>query len=197
MKHLAHVRRLLDGENGVLLAQAAAQAGVRRQHLSALVDAGVLERAGRGVYVEAGGAGDELYTLQRRAAKIVYSHETALFLHGLTDRTPFRYTITVPNSYKPSGAIKAQCDVFYIRDELAGLGKREVPSCLGHTVIAYDLERTLCDIVRSRNKLDTQIVIDALKKYAVRKDKNLVILTEYAKTFRVSKILNQYLEVLL
>jgi hypothetical protein len=34
---------------------------------------------------------------------------------------------------------------------------------MGNTVITYDLERTLCDVIRSRNKMDRQIVIDALK----------------------------------
>jgi predicted transcriptional regulator of viral defense system len=197
MEHDTTIQRLLDREHGVLMASTAAQAGLHRQQLVGLVKAGVLERAGWGVYIEAGGIGDELFSLQQRARKIVYSHETALFLHGMTDRTPSRYTITVPSSYKPSAALKALCDVYYIKGELIGLGKKEASSYFGHTVITYNLERTLCDIVRSRNKLDPQIVIDALKKYAARVDKDLNRLAVYAKTFGVSKIVHQYLEVLL
>jgi predicted transcriptional regulator of viral defense system len=175
----------------------AVQAGLHRQQLSELVKSGILERASRGVYIEAGGINDELFSLQQRAKKIVYSHETALFLHGMTDRTPFRYVVTVPSSYKPSAALKTSCDVYYIKGDLISLGQCEAPSGMGHTVITYDLERTLCDIIRSRNKLDPQIIIDALKKYAARKDKNLNRLSSYVKVFGVSKIVHQYLEVLL
>jgi predicted transcriptional regulator of viral defense system len=197
MEQLDRNHQLQGWENGVLMASLAVQAGMSRQRISELVKEGVLERTGRGVYVEAGGIGDELFSLQQRAQKIIYSHETALFLHDLTDRTPFRYTITVPSSYKPSASLKTVCDVYYIKNDLIDLGKCEAPSRMGHTVITYDMERTLCDIIRSRNKLDTQIVIDAVKKYAARKDKDLNRLASYAKIFKVSKIVHSYFEVLL
>jgi hypothetical protein len=58
-------------------------------------------------------------------------------------------------------------------------------------------ERTLCDVIRSRNKLDGQIVIEALKNYTRSKEKDLYRLYRYAKNFDVGKILHQYLEVLL
>ena len=68
---------------------------------------------------------------------------------------------------------------------------------MGHTIIIYDLERTLCDVIRSRNKMDGQIVIEALKNYARSKEKDLHRLYRYAENFGVEKILHQYLEVLL
>jgi hypothetical protein len=77
------------------------------------------------------------------------------------------------------------------------LGKTEKSSGMGHTVITYDLERTLCDVIRSRNKIDEQIVIEALKNYARSKEKDLHRLYRYAENFGVEKILHQYLEVLL
>ena len=68
---------------------------------------------------------------------------------------------------------------------------------MGNTIITYDLERTLCDIIRSRNKIDNQIVIETLKNYAGNKDKDINRLYRYAQLFKVEKILHQYLEVLL
>ena len=197
MEAVTIIQKMLKRENGVLLASTAVQAGLSRQRLAGLVKAGLLERTGRGVYVGAGGMGDELYTLQQKASKIVYSHESALYLHGMTDRTPFRYAITVPSIYRASAAVRASCDVYYIKPELIGLGICEVPSGMGHPVIAYYPERTVCDIIRSRNKIDQQTLIDALKNYARRKDKHLHRLFEYAGNFGVGKILYRYLEVLL
>ena len=68
---------------------------------------------------------------------------------------------------------------------------------MGHTIVIYDLERTLCDIIRSRNKIDSQIVIETLKNYVHRKNKDLHRLYKYAENFGVEKILYHYMEVLL
>jgi len=191
------VQQLLSRGNGMLAASQAAEAGLYRQQLADFVKIGILERAERGIYISPGGLDDALFWMQQRAKKIVYSHETALFLHRMTDRTPIRYSITVPSSYKASAALKKSCKIYYIKQELIDLGKTKKSSGMGHTVIVYDPERTLCDVIRSRNKMDGQIVIEALKNYAGRKEKDLHRLYRYAENFGVEKILHQYLEVLL
>lgn len=67
----------------------------------------------------------------------------------------------------------------------------------GHTLPVYDMERTICDLLRSRHRMEIQIFQDALKQYVRRKDKNLRRLMQYAALFHVEKPLRQYLEVLL
>jgi len=190
------IEQLLSRGNGMLAASQAVEAGLHRQQLADLVKSGILERVERGIYIPPGGLDDALFWMQQRAKKIVYSHETALFLHRMTDRTPIRYSVTVPSSYKVSAALKKSCKIYYIKQELVDLGKTEKSSGMGHTVIIYNQERTLCDIIRSRNKMDGQIVIDALKNYARSKEKNLHRLYRYAENFGVEKILHRYLEVL-
>ena len=197
MTEKAIIKQLLTQGNGMFAAFQAAEAGLHRQQLAGFVKTGILERADRGIYIRAGGLDDALFWMQQRASKIVYSHETALFLHRITDRTPIKYSITVPSSYKASEALKKSCKIYYIKKELINLGKIEKPSGMGHTIITYDMERTLCDIIRSRNKIDSQIVIEALKNYARSKYKNLHRLYKYAENFGVEKILYNYLEVLL
>lgn len=191
------LNKLISQGNGVLLASAAVEAGISRMQLSKYVTDGLLERTGRGIYVKAGEMNDELYTLQQRAKKIIYSHETALFLHGMTDRTPFRYSATVPSGYKPSENVKESCKVYYIKPALADMGRTELPTGMGHSVFAYDVERTVCDVLRSRNRIDTQFFTEALKNYTSRKDMNLNRLAQYAQELGVYKLLRQYLEVLL
>jgi predicted transcriptional regulator of viral defense system len=191
------IQQLLSRGNGMLATSQAVAAGLHRQQLADFVKSGILERAERGIYISPGGLDDALFWMQQRAKKIVYSHETALFLHRMTDRTPIHYSVTVPSSYKVSVALKKSCKIYYIKQELVDLGKTEKPSGMGHTVIIYDLERTLCDVIRSRNKMDGQIFIEALKNYARSKEKDLHRLYRYAENFGVEKILHQYLEVLL
>ena len=171
-------------------------AGLHRQSLADYVKNGILVRVERGLYVSPDGLDDVLFWLQQRAKKIVYSHETALFLHRITDRTPSRYSITVPSSYKASEALKRFCKIYYIKNELIDLGKIEKPSGMKNLIFTYDLERTMCDVIRSRNKIDNQIVIDAVKNYALSKNKNLHLLYKYAKEFNIENIVYRYFEVL-
>ena len=140
---------------------------------------------------------DELLSISRRSGKIIFSHETALFLHGISDRTPFEHTVTAPSGCIPSAAIKAECKVYYIKPELFELGKTMLQTPAGNPVPCYDLERTICDVIRSRNKIGTETFLSALKQYAVSPKKDLNRLDEYARQMRVSGVLRQYLEVLL
>ena len=197
MSELAIIQQLLSRGNGTFASYQATKAGIHRQQLAGFVKSGFIEKAERGIYITPGGLDDALYWMQQRAKKIVYSHETSLFLHKLTDRTPIRYSITVPSSYKVSEALKISHKIFYIKKELIDLGKIEIASGMGNSITAYNLERTLCDIIRSRNKIDRQIFIEALKNYTCSKDKDLHRLYKYAGVFGVEKTLYQYLEVLL
>ena len=140
---------------------------------------------------------DELLSISKRSTQIIFSHETALFLHGISDRTPFEHTITAPSGCIPSVAIKAECKVYYIKPELFKLGKTELKTPAGNLVPCYDVERTICDVIRSRNKLGTETFLAALKLYAANPKKDLNKLNSYAKKMRVANVLRQYLEVLL
>lgn len=96
-----------------------------------------------------------------------------------------------------SAAIKSECKVYYIKTELFTLEKTVLKILAGNLVPAYDLKRTICDCVRSRNKMGTETFLAALKLYAASPRKDLNKLNTYAKKMRVSNILHQYLEVLL
>ena len=81
--------------------------------------------------------------------------------------------------------------------ELYELGVVIKKTTFGNEVRCYNAERTICDLIRSRSRMDEETVISAIKNYAVYKDKDLNRLASYAEKFRVSKILKQYMEVLL
>lgn len=156
-----------------------------------------LERVSFGIYVLPDEFTDQMYIIQQQRPKLIYSHETALFLHDLTDRDPIQYTVTVPTGYNATRLRNSGLTVFTIRRELHEMGITRLETMFGHTVTVYGLERTICDCLRSRNKMDIAIVTDAIKRYARRKDKNLNILMKMAETFHITKPLRSYLEVLL
>ena len=65
-------------------------------------DRGKLERIAHGIYITPDVWKDKMLICQLRKSKMVYSHETALFLHDLTDRDPVAYCVTVPTGYNTS-----------------------------------------------------------------------------------------------
>ena len=191
------LQSVLAKNGGTVTTAQANAAGVSNERLRLLVKSGALERAAFGVYVLPAEFVDRMYVAQLQRPKIIYSHETALFLHDLTNRDPLSYSVTVPTGYNAARLRRDGFTVFTIKRELHELGTTKLTTMFGHTVTAYGLERTICDCLRSRNQMDLAVVTDAVKRYSGRKDKNLNMLMRMAETFQVAKPLRSYMEVLL
>ena len=192
-----NLQSLFNQNGGTITTAQANDVGISNERLRLLVNSGELERVSFGVYVSPNELIDKMYIAQLRRPKIIYSHETALFLHDLTDRDPINYTVTVPTGYNPTRLREDGFEVFTIKRELYEVGVSQISTMFGHWVTVYDLERTVCDCLRSRSQMDIAIVTDAMKRYARRKEKNLNILMQMAETFGVGKPLRSYMEVLL
>ncbi|MFW5676490.1 MAG: type IV toxin-antitoxin system AbiEi family antitoxin domain-containing protein [Acetivibrio ethanolgignens] len=150
-----------------------------------------------GVYIVPDSVLDDMYTIMLWSDKIIFSHETALFLNVLSERTPFEHSVTVPSNVVLSDVLREECNCYYIKPELFELGMVRKKTTFGNEVRCYDVERTICDLLRSRNRLDEETVISAIKNYAAYGNKDLNRLASYAEKLRVAKILKQYMEVLL
>lgn len=197
MDYMSELTAIAENNGGIIETKIAAQHGISKAMLYKLCKSEQIQRIVKGQYILADDMQDELLSIGKRSERIIFSHETALYLHGISDRTPFEHTITAPSGCIPSAAIKSECKVYYIKDELFDLGRTTLKTPAGNEVQAYDLERTICDVIRSRNKIGTETFLSALKLYAVNTKKDLNKLNSYAKKLRVSNILRQYLEVLL
>ena len=158
---------------------------------------GVLERSERGVYILPTTFDDEMFNLQSRYKKGIFSHATALFLLDLTDRTPIKYSMTFPLRYNISALKTENVKCYRVKDELYELGVITGKTPGGNAVRLYNAERTLCDILKGRSNVEIQIVVEAFKRYAKLDKKDIPRLSDYAKLMRVEKKLRPYLEVLL
>lgn len=193
----SELQLVLKQNGGIVTTAQANEAGVSNERLRLLIHSGELERVATGIYILPEVIADRMFIAQLRRSKIIYSHETALYLHKLTDRDPINYMVTVPTGYNPTRLREDGFTVFTIKRELYEIGITKCKTMFGNSVTVYDIERTICDCLRSRNKLDIAIVTDAIKHYAKRKDKNLNKLMQMAETFKVTKLLRGYMEVLL
>ena len=125
----------------------------------------MLVRISRGYYGLPSYIEDEYYKLLSKSKNARFSMATALYLHNLSDRTPLVYNITVPFGY--SGSLQKEKNVVlnFVKKEILDLGVIEMTSPFGMKIKVYDIERTICDIIRDRNKIDPQIFNTAMKEY--------------------------------
>lgn len=189
--------RMAKENNGTVTTAMVVGAGFSRGNIKYLADKGMIEKSARGVYILPEVWGDEIFNLQNRFKRGIYSHETALFLWDLTDRTPNRYHMTFPANYNLTNPKEENVQCVQCMEALYELGIANAMTPGGNEVRAYSMERTLCDILRPHSRVDIQIVTEAFKRYANRSDRNIPVLSEYAKMLKVETKLRAYLEVLL
>lgn len=197
VKHYEVFEQIVSDKRGIIRTADATSVGIPKPTFYKFIKDNKFEQVAHGIYLSSNGWLDAMYIVNLRSQQTVFSHETALFLHNLTDREPMEYSVTVKTGYNPSQLKADGIKVYTIKKELYSIGLTEAKTTFGNTVRAYDMERTVCDIIRSRNIIEIQTFQDALRQYTNRKDKNLRLLMQYARQLHVDKILNQYLEVLL
>lgn len=187
----------LRGQKGIILSSDAAALGISRPYFSEYVAQKGLERISRGIYLSPDAMGDSFFTLQARWPQAVFSHEAALYLWNLAEREPMPITVTVKTGYNASNLTAAGIKVYKIKQELFDLGKTKVGTPGDHTVTAYDPERSLCDLFRSRSQVEAQELHGAMKEYLRQKERNIPLLLRYAKALRVERVMKPYLEAVL
>lgn len=183
--------------DGIIEVSKVLDANVTKDVFYKFVRDNAYDRVGPGMYVSPNEIVDELLVLHKRCPNGVISHDEALYHYDLIDREPLEHTITVYSGYNASRLRRSGYKVYYVNKKLLELGKIDVPDSFGNIIPMYDMERTMVDLVRNRNQFEIQDFNTALKEYIRRPDKNLTKLAEYAKAFRVDKVLQKYLEVLL
>lgn len=151
----------------------------------------------RGLYALPETWEDPYLVAQHRFAKGVFSDGTALYLHGMTDRAPVHLTMTFSRNYNKTAAKAAGIVCRSCADCVLGLGLTEARTMYGNVVRAYDLERTLCDMVRGQRFVDEQVVNPAMKAYVRRADRNIPKLLGYARALGVEGKIQTYVRVLL
>ena len=187
------IKEIVNKNNGILYSKDLEKYDIHRQYLKELEESGYLKKVFRGMYVKSDKSINEFFVMSQRFQTGIYSHNTALYFYNLTDRTPIKLDMTFPSNVRIDNEY---ITAHYIKSEKHLLGATKMKLEDNTTIQIYDLERTICDIIRDRNKIDPQIFNTAMKEYSKRKNKNLNLLYKYAKVFRIENKLKQYMEVL-
>ena len=191
------ILKIVKQNNGCVTTKEIVNKGIDKKFLTNMVKKGTLVRISKGYYGLPNYTPDEFYKIVSKSKNARFSMATALYLHNLSDRNPLVYNITLPNDY--SGILQKDKNVIinFVNRDILDLGVIEVKSPFGMKIKVYDIERTICDIIKNKNKIDGEIFSKALKDYARSKSKNLSKLTKYAKIMKIEKKVSAYMEVLL
>ena len=182
-------------ENLVITNKEAEELGYTRHNLSELTKSGQLERLRPGLYQLKGKVIDDFVLISSNSNRIIFSNQTALYLYDLSDRTPNVFHISVPQGYNARHIKKRYEDlqVHYVKKDLYELGKTEIKSPQGNLIPVYDIDRTICDIIIDREKIDKQIFTEALKRYFRSPNKNLRRLIKYSRLFKIEDEIRKYI----
>lgn len=189
--------QMVEDGNGYIRLVDAQNNGVSKYAVLEYVRQKEMDRVAPGVYMTEDAWEDRLYLLQLRNRNIVFSHETALYIHSLSDREPFAPAITVKRGYNAKHLKDAGATIHTVREEWFSLGLTEAETFAGNKIRIYDKERCICDIVKRKNRMDIQIFQMAITSYFSDKDKDIHKLMTYAKTMRLEERVRQYTEILL
>lgn len=188
------IESIMNMNNGYVTSKELDNYGIHRMYLNTMWKKGIIEKVANGIYIDSKKIEDCHYVFSLSMPNAIYSHMTALYFHGLSIKAPNdKYDITVRNNYN-STHLKNH-EVFYVTDDIYELGLTEVETPMGNKVKAYDIERCICDIIRSKNRMDSEHVKHSIREYIKRKDKDLVKLSQYAEKMSIKEEVMNYVEI--
>ena len=176
--------------NGIITTKDALSLGIHKDTLKKLTHDEEIVKVANGLYVLTNEEIDEYLYFSYRIPKGVFSHETAAYLQGLSTRMPLNYVMMVMKGDNVSRIKKNRDDISF------KYSKKEYYD-LGREVSVYDKEKTILDLIRDKDRVDSGVFSEAMKLYFGGEDKDLLKLSKYAMYMNMEEQLKPYTEVLL
>ena len=195
MDYRGIIESKLEENNGILLSRDIRAYNIPSIYLTRMVNEGILTRISRGVYLSTKGDYDEYYLFQKQYGVPIFSYVSALYLHQLTDDIYPALEVTVYKGYNVHRFNNVNI-VHYVTKDIYELGVTECKTVYGNIVKAYDLERTLCDFIKNRNKVDAELFSKTIYRYMRYKNRDLNCLYKYAKKMNIYDRVKSILEVI-
>ena len=190
------ILEIMKNNNELITTRELEEKGISRVYLSKMEKENIIEKIDRGIYVTKDYKYDEYYIFQLKYPKTIFSYNTALYLYEMTERTPIQLDVTTYREYNPH-RFKEFANVHkVIRDYFdLGVSYRETP--LGAKVRVYNLERTVCDIIKDKDSIEFEIRNKAIKNCIKSKGFNANLMFEYAKKMKIYNKVKDYMEAII
>lgn len=185
------IEELMKKNNGYITSRELDIFDIHRMYLSTMQDKGIIRKVASGIYIDVNKIPDKYYVFSLSMPNVIFSHMTALYFYGLSKEVPNDvYDVTVKRTYN-STHLKNH-NVFYVDNNIYEIGLTEIETSMGNKIKTYDIERCICDIIRSKNRMNSDYVKYSIKEYMKRKNKNLVKLSLYAEKLGIKENVMNY-----
>lgn len=185
-------------KSGYLETKELLELGYNYRQIKVLVEEGIIEKIKRGLYKysEYDGSKSEYLEVSKVVGNAVFCLTSALVLYELTTHLPCEYQVAIKRGNKLVVPDHLPIKIYNFDEKYYELGIQMIEKD-GENLRVYNMEKTICDCIRYRNKIGQDIVSEAIKEYIRKSNKNFALLMEYAKKCRVAGSLEKYMEVLI
>ena len=121
---------------------------------------------------------------------------TACFYYELTTSIPSEIHVAIADDRRVALPDYPPIKLYYWNDTPLNLGITAV-LVDNQSIQMYDLEKTICDVIRHRNKIGFETLKEILKNYLNRKDRDLNRLNLYAKQLNIQNKVDDFIKILL
>lgn len=185
---------IMHENNGFITTKQAGENNISREHLSKLTQKGVIQRARVGVYKLCDIENDLYYIYQIKHPPTIVSHLSAMYLHGFLEEEPKYIDFSVYAKYTDDRKDKA-IKLHYVNYDIHDYGLTTIKTKQSNAVRIYDIERTVCDIIKSNTKIDERLFYVSLKNYFSSDKCDIEKLRKYASYLNVEKKVEKYIKI--
>ena len=199
MKNYEKIIKFVNKKNNVITIKEFKDAEIGFYYINKLIEDNYISRIGKGLYGKNNSFDDEFFIIQNRYNNSIFSYNTALFLLNKTDVTPNIIDITIPNDYNVRTINRKEIRIHYTSRENIGLGVINIESPFGNEIRAYNLERTICDIVKNEKKcgLDIEQRNKVIKNAFANGEIDGTTIIEYSKKLKCERKIRIIMEVMI
>lgn len=191
------LKKVFDANGGYITASDARKMDISSFFITKFVRDNKLIRIDRGFYASEQWPIDGYLVFQSRYPQYVFSFYSALALNKLTDKIISWKEVTAPNGYHPFKTKRDDVVAHIERNkDVYALGITTATTIYGNEVRCYDAERTVCDIIKNRSKIDGETFVKAIHFYNEKKEKDDSLLMKYASALGIEKEVYEIIEVI-
>ena len=198
MTNFELIEEILDKNRGYITKKDINSNGISSAFLSQYVKKKKLLKYATGFYARNNWIKDDYFVLQFVYPKFIFSFNSALYLHQLGDYNPPFLEVTGPKNYRPFSPPKKGIIIHTdTKKETYTIGISEIKTIFGNIVKVYDVEKTICDLIKYREKIDSETFVNCINGYKKRKDKNVYNLMKYSKIMKIEDKVFSLMEIIL
>lgn len=196
MEDYRKIIKFIKKANSIITIDELKKNNINYYYINKLIKDNYIKRINTGIYGKTDNFDDEYCIIQQRYKKAIFSYNTALFLLGETEVTPNKIDITIPREYNVK-TLDDEIKPHYINKEYLYLGAIKVESPYGNEVITYNLERTICDIVKNENSLDKEQINKIIRNTFLSNKINGTLIIDYAQKLKCEAKIKSIMEVMI